>query len=81
MRPVEFIQANKTLLKPDGMTHEECGPLMVYTDETQCISCWKMSFRERISALIFGTVWLSVIYGETQPPVALWVAKEGFEDE
>jgi len=81
MKPTKFPQANKNLLKPESMTDEECGPLEVFTNGTQCISCWKMSIRERLSALIFGRAWLSVFSGETQPPVALWVAREGFENE
>ena len=71
MKPIKFDEANKQLLKPDSMTDEECSPLWVHTDGTQCISCWKMSLKQRLSALIFGKVWLSVYGGYTQPPV--WV--------
>lgn len=70
MKPTHFDEANKTLLKPPGMTDEECGSLPVYNDGEQCISCWRMSLRERLAALLFGQVWLYVLSGETQPPVA-----------
>ncbi len=71
MKPIEFPEANKTLVKPQGMTDEECGPLPVFNDGQQSISCWKMTWRERLAALFFGRVWLFVYFGETQPPVQL----------
>lgn len=71
MEPIKFPQMNKTLGKPQGMTDEECGSLPVYSDGTYCISLWQMTWRERLSALFFGKVWLQVMSGQTQPPVAL----------
>ena len=61
MKPGPFPQANRTLTKPQGMTDEECGPLPTYTDGTTCISMWRLSWRERIVALLFGKVWLGVL--------------------
>ncbi len=63
------------------MTEDECGPLPVYCDGEQCISLWQLSWRERISALIHGRVWLQVLSGETQPPVALSAQRTIFEVE
>lgn len=71
MNPIKFKEANKNLLKPQSMTDEECESLWVYTDGTQCVSCWKMTWIQRIKALLYGKVWLSVLSGQTQPPV--WV--------
>lgn len=79
MEPMKFEQANKNLLKPQGMTDEECGSLPVFSDGQQCISLWKMTWRERLSALFFGKIWLSVYSGQTQPPVWLMAANEIFE--
>lgn len=79
MVPVKFKEANRKLLKPEGMTDEECSALWVYTDGKQCISCWKLSWKQRIKALLFGRVWLSVLYGGTQPPVWLDCDKTVFE--
>ena len=71
MKPIKFKEANKNLIKPESMTDDECGSLWVFNDGRQCISCWNMTFRQRIKALIWGRVWLSVMSGQTQPPV--WV--------
>ena len=79
MKPIKFAEANRELKKPADMTDEECKSLYVYTDGIDCISCWKMNFRQRLTALIFGKVWLSVHSGGTQPPVWLWCGKTVFK--
>jgi hypothetical protein len=38
-----------------------------------------MTWKERLSALFFGKVWLSVHSGHTQPPVWLMAEKEIFK--
>lgn len=81
MKPIKFEEANRQLLKPSNMTDEECKPLWVYTDGLQCISCWKMSFKQRLLALLYGKVWLSVYSGQTQPPVWLDCDKTVFVNE
>jgi len=70
--PVEFKEANKNLTKPQGMTDDECGPLPVYNDGTQSISCWLLPFKQRLRVLFTGRAWLCVVAGHTQPPV--WVS-------
>ena len=79
MTPIKFKEANRNLSKPPNMTDAECSSLWVYSDGIQCISCWKMSWKQRIKALLFGKVWLSVLYGSTQPPVWLDCDKTVFE--
>lgn len=79
MEPKKFEQANKELLAPEGMTDEECGSLPVYTDGNECISLWHMTWRERLSALFFGNIWLFVHSGQTQPPVALMATRQIFK--
>ena len=78
MEPKSFEQANRNLLKPEGMTDEECSSLPVFTDGKVCISLWQLTWGERLKALFFGKVWLFVHSGSTQPPVALMVEKEIF---
>lgn len=81
MQPKPFPESNRDLLKPDGMTDEECGPLPVFTDGETCVSCWRPTWRERLSILLFGRVWLGVLSGGTQPPVWLWGVKTPFEGD
>lgn len=78
LSPIKFPEANKNLLKPHDMTDEECSSLWVYSDGEQCISCWKLTFWQRIQALLFGRIWLSVLFGQTQPPVWLDCSKTVF---
>jgi hypothetical protein len=73
----------KSLARPPGMTAEECGSLPVYdAGDGKIISCWRMGWRERIAALVSGTVWLWVYSGtHTQPPVSLRAARTIFEHQ
>jgi hypothetical protein len=79
MNPLEFEQQSVILNKPNNMTDEECGPLGVYSDGQKCISLWQMSWRERLSALFFGRVWVWVYSGQTQPPISLLAIRDIFE--
>ena len=81
LTPVKFPQANKSLLKPASMTDDECSSLWVYTDGNSCVSCWQLSFRQRLSALMHGNVWLCVLSGQTQPPVWMDVSKTVFSEQ
>lgn len=81
MKPIAFPEQTKVLQKPSTMTDEECSPLPVYNDGQQSISCWSPTWKERLSILFFGRVWLWVIMGPTQPPVALEGAKTIFKKE
>ena len=81
MKPENFSQATRTLTRPREMTDQECGPLPIFNDGRESISCWKMSWKERISALVFGRVWLYVVAGPSQPPVALDVTRTVFIKE
>jgi len=35
-----------------------------------------MSWRERLSALLFGRVWLALLSGETQPPALVQASRD-----
>ncbi|MFA6714991.1 MAG: hypothetical protein WCS27_06420 [Victivallaceae bacterium] len=71
MIPVDFKERNRTLVKPDSMTDEECISLPVFTNGQVCVSCWEMSEEEKQELLKTGKVWLSVWSGATQPPVCV----------
>jgi len=71
LTPIDFKESNKVLTKPKSMTDEECGSLFVMNDGKQNISCWKTPFWKRVRFLFHGKVWISVVSGNTQPPI--WV--------
>ena len=79
MKPQPFPEATKNLARPPSMTDEECGPLPIWNDGNICVSCWRPSWRERLSIMIFGRVWLHVHSGVTQPPVAVVGARSQFQ--
>ncbi len=70
MTPIQFPQTNKVLTAPAGQ-ESEIEPLPVHTDGKQCISCWRLTWRERLRVLFHGRVWLCCLTGATQPPVWL----------
>lgn len=78
MRPAEFGEQNTILGRPPNMTDEECAFLPVWTDARQCVSLWRASWRERLSFLLFGKLWLTVLCGYSHPPVAMNVTKKFF---
>jgi hypothetical protein len=79
MRPVAFEHANRTL-QPSGAQYSEnvesVQELPIWTDGEQCVSCWRMSWLERLCALVFGRVWIAVLSGDSQPPVCATVDRE-----
>lgn len=78
MNPTTFKEKNRTLTRPSDMTDEQCSSLDVYTDGETCVSSWRMTLRERISALFFGRCWIGVRSGQTQPPVWLMCSRSAF---
>jgi hypothetical protein len=80
VKPIDFNEATRVLQKPSNMTDDECVSLIVFSDGKECISCWKMSFFERLRALFSGKVWISVLSGQTQPPIWLTANKKELLD-
>jgi hypothetical protein len=73
MNPGTFEQANKTFVKPDSMTDEECSPLETWIGNDAnnfpvIISKWTPTEEERAIIAAGGDVWLH-IYGQGMPPV------------
>jgi hypothetical protein len=82
MEWVDFKEANKTLLPPNKMPSDiKCTELRIYNDGQRCLSKWKMNWKDRLSALIYGNIWLDILSGETQPPVAIKCTKTMFEKQ
>lgn len=71
MTSIPFPEKNCDLGRPPGMTAEECNSLPVWRDGKQCISCWQPDDAERAAIAAGAPIWLYVIGGATQPPVAL----------
>lgn len=71
MKPIDFKQSTKVLQRSSEVTDDGCASLPVWSDGTQCVSCWKPSLSERISLVFGGQLWLGVASGSTQPPVFL----------
>jgi hypothetical protein len=81
MKSIKFPESNFTLLKPLGMKDEDCGNLPCHRGGAWIVSCWKMSLRERIGAVIFGKVWVYVMSKNSQPPIALECKRTVFGKE
>jgi hypothetical protein len=75
MTPLKFKEATRTMTAPPGMAN--CGDLPAYASGEYFLSCWGLSWRERLSALFLGRCWLWV-YSAGQPPVALEVKQTAF---
>lgn len=69
MRPIRFPQANRTLTAPVGQP--DVRDLPVWTGFGDCVSCWELSWADRLRVLFGKPVWLIIHSGDTQPPVAL----------
>lgn len=74
MKPAPFPQANRraTPGKPDSIS--------MYDKHGQVLTCWRMNLRERLRALLWGKVWISVKPGtHAQPPMWAQVRKSVFK--
>ena len=70
MKALHFKEATHVLDKPQGL--KEYGKLPVHFQKPQCVSKWKVTWRERISILIFGRVYVGVFSDSPmQPP--FWI--------
>ena len=57
MKPIKFKEQNSTYAKHQ----DEYGNLPAYrTKDGVVISCWKLSFTERVRILFTGQIWLSL---------------------
>ncbi len=71
MRGIDFPEANKRLLPPEG-EEDSVYTLHVWSDNTRCISKWKLTWRERLTLLFTGVLWFDC-WGSTHPPINLLV--------
>jgi len=81
MKPIDFKYSNCVLKQSDAEYSENVESVVdlpVWSDGEQCVSCWKLTFRERLSVLIFGHVWLALLSGNTQPPACVVATRRYF---
>ena len=60
MKAVEFKHQNIVFAK-DQPEYMPLPALRIDSPQGEVVSCWKMSFKERIKVLFFGRVWLSLM--------------------
>ena len=65
MEPVEFPEQTIVWAKDQP----EYRPLPAFTNERETISCWRLTWRERLRVLVTGRLWLrqSNFGGPLQP--------------
>ena len=66
---VEFSGANRRLLAPEGMDDLSCRTLPIFSNGRSCVSCWELSEDEVAEVVQTKRIFLSVMSGQTQPPV------------
>ncbi len=68
MKPIGFEEQMIEM----GKTQDEYISLPAWFDHEQVISCWHMSFRERLKVLFTGRVWVRVLnFGQNLQPQLL----------
>lgn len=60
MKPVKFKHANVTFAK-DQPEYQPLPALRIDSPNGEIVSCWKLSFLERIKILFTGKIWLSLM--------------------
>ena len=60
MKPVKFKHQNVVFAK-DQPEYQPLPALRIDSPSGEVISCWKLSFKERIKVLLFGKIWLSLM--------------------
>jgi hypothetical protein len=60
MKPIEFKGQNVIIAK-DQPQYQPLPALKLKTPEGDIISCWELSFKERIKLLFTGKLWVSLL--------------------
>ncbi len=76
MKPKQFLEANVTFAK----YQPEYQPLPAFRNDSpqgEVVTCWSLSFKERIRVLFKGEVWLSLMsFNKPLTPSLLTTKKE-----
>ena len=60
MKPVKFKHQN-IVFAENQPGYQALPALKIQSDTGEVISCWKLSFKERIKVLFLGRIWLSLM--------------------
>ena len=60
MKPIKFKHQN-VVFAENQPEYQQLPALKLDTSEGEVISCWKMSFKERLKVLFTGKIWLSLM--------------------
>ena len=74
MKPIKFKESNFTYRPPHGS--KNVMPLPCFrasnTDEGFVVSCWKLSWKERLMVLLTGKVWVCQLsFNKALQPISL----------
>lgn len=72
-KPCHFVGSNATMHAP-GFTHPHLSTLK--HGGNQYVTRWQMSWKERLSALFFGRIWVNVEGVLGQPPLRVEVSDD-----
>ena len=77
MKPIEFKHQNVVFAK-DQPEYQPLPALRLDTPQGEVISCWRLSYKERLQVLIFGKVWLSLMsFNKPLTPSFMAVSRKG----
>jgi len=60
MKPIKFKECNSEFAK-DQPEYRTLPAFRNNTPQGEVITCWKLSFKERLRVLFFGCVWLNLL--------------------
>ena len=60
MKPVEFKHQN-IVFAQNQPEYQPLPALRFHSPNGEVVSCWRLSFKERLQVLIFGRVWMSLM--------------------
>ena len=60
MKPIKFKYCN-VVYAENQSEYQDLPALKLETDNGEVISCWKLSFKERLIILFTGKMWLSLL--------------------
>lgn len=75
-KPIDWEGANKTLNPPKGYEQEQVISMRIFSNGVVCVSKWKLSQQAIDEINNTGCLFVSLISGNTQPPVFIGSEEE-----